>query len=83
MIINSLLKVIDESSLPFSRMHMVIPAGEFKVTIGMLDEKTYRWMEDSEVVTEIECSDIIDGVAHDVVVKFDTSDGSVELVDVK
>lgn len=83
MIINKLLAHVDDGSLPYSKMHITAPVEKFKMTMDMITEKTYRWLEMSEIVTDIQCSDIIDGVAHDVAVVFDTSDGGLELVDVK
>lgn len=83
MLINNLIARVQEGSLPFSKMHMKVPVGEFKMTIEMIDSKTYRWLEMSEIVSKIDCATIIEGVAHEVEIVFDTPDGVLELVDIK
>ena len=83
MLINNLLDKVQEGSLPYSKMHISVPVGEFKMTIDMIDSKTYNWLEMSEIVKKIECGNILEGVAHDVEIIFDTPDGVLELVDIK
>lgn len=83
MLINNLLKQVDEGSLPYSKMHITVPVGEFKMTLDMISEKTYRWLQMSEIVKSIECENILEGIAHGVEIIFDTPDGVLELVDVK
>jgi hypothetical protein len=83
MLLNTLLEMIDKESLPYSRMYLKARVETFKIDFGMVSESFYEWLRSSEIVTDIECSGVHEGVAHDVSATFNTPDGQLELVDCK
>lgn len=83
MLLNTLLEMADKESLPCSRMYLKARVETFSIDFGMISEAFYNWLCQSEIVHEIECSGIYEGVAHDVTVSFDTPDGQLELIDCK
>lgn len=83
MFLNDLLERIDKESLPYSRMYLKARVETFRVDLGMISESLYTWLEDSEVVTDLEYSMRFDGIVHDVSATFNTPDGQLELVDCK
>lgn len=64
--INSLMNKIEDDCLPMSQAVYTFPSTSFKVEVDRMTEAAYRWWGESEIVTDIGCSYIRDGVAYDV-----------------
>lgn len=83
MIFNSFIGYVQKRSLPKSKTKVVVPVNTFTVEMEMIEEGLYVWLENCDVVEHIECSHIIQGVAHNVSITVSTLDGFFELVEVE
>ncbi len=83
MVINTLLEKSIDKSLPCSRLKLEVPCEFFTLELGMVEEDFYHWITSSDLVESYSCSNILEGIAHDVVLELRTNDGSLSLLDVK
>jgi len=83
MVINKLLSMIDEESLPTSKMLVSAEVQKFTIEMDMITGKFYQWLEGSDAVESITSEIIAEGVAHGVKVVFCVSDNQIELIDFK
>lgn len=81
--INSLMNHIDDESLPFSQAVYSFPCTSFKVKIDMMKAAAYKRLSESDLVLNLSCGFIIDGLAHDVEIEISTVDGEAIITEVK